>query len=89
MARAVPTLPVPEPSKSESLQGRDDTHPNFQTPKLTVRQGNGKLFDELDLGGLDSWAVELVDVAHWLLPEYQDVYSLDLAELGCTLQNIL
>ena len=25
------------------------------TPKLTVRQRHGKLFDELDLNGLDSW----------------------------------
>ena len=27
---------------------------------------------------------QLVDVACWLLPEYQDVFSLDPAELGCT-----
>ena len=25
------------------------------TPKLTVRQRCGKLFNELDLSGLDSW----------------------------------
>ena len=29
--------------------------PNFHTPRLTVRQRHGKLFDELDLSGLDSW----------------------------------
>ena len=84
MARAVPTLPVPEPPESESLQVRDDMHPNLQTPKLTVRQRHGKLFDELDLSGLDSWAPELADAAHRLLAEYHDIFSLDLAELGCT-----
>ena len=34
VAKVVPTLPVPEPPKSESLQDRDDTHPNLQTPKV-------------------------------------------------------
>ena len=59
-------------------------HPDLQTPKLMVRQRHGKLFDELDLSGLDSWAPELADVAHWLLAKYHDVFSLDPAELGCT-----
>ena len=77
VARVVPALPVPEPPESESLQDRDDMHPNLQTPKLTVRQRHGKLFDELDLSGLDSWAPELADAAHWLLAKYHDVFSLD------------
>ena len=84
MARVVSALPVPEPPESESLQVRDDMHPNLQIPKLMVRQRHGKLFDELDLSGLDSWAPELADAAHWLLAKYHDVFSLDLAELGCT-----
>ena len=54
------------------------------TPKLTVRQRCGKLFDELDLSGLDSWPLELVDAAHWLLAEYHDMFLLDPVELGCT-----
>ena len=70
--------------KSESLQDRNDVHPDLQNPKLTVRQRHGKLFDELDLSGLHSWAPELVDAAHWLLAKYHDVFSLDPAELGCT-----
>ena len=49
-----------------------------------IRQRCGKLFDELDPSGLDSWAPELADKACWLLAEYHDVFSLDLAELGCT-----
>ena len=83
MARAVPTLPVPEPPESESLQDRANMHPNLQTLKLMVRQRHGKLFDELDLSGLDSWAPELADAACWLLAKYHDIFSLDLAELGC------
>ena len=49
-----------------------------------VRQRHCKLFDELDLSGLDSWAPELADAACWLLAEYHDVFSLDPAELSCT-----
>ena len=59
-------------------------HPDLQIPKLTARQRHGKLFDELDLSGLDSRAPELADAAHWLLTKYHDVFSLDPAELGCT-----
>ena len=49
-----------------------------------IRQRHGKLLNELDLSGLDSWAPELADKAHWLLAEYHDVFSLDPMELGCT-----
>ena len=49
-----------------------------------VRQRHGKLFNELDLGGLDTWAPKLANAAHWFLAEYHDVFSFDLAELGCT-----
>ena len=58
--------------------------PNLQTPKLTVRERHGKLFNELDLSGFDSWAPELADAAHQLLVKYQDVFSLGPVELGCT-----
>ena len=84
MARVISMLPVPKPPKPESLQVEDNTCPDLHTPKLTVRQRHGKLFNELDLSGLDSWAPELADAAHQLLAEYHDVFSLDLAELGCT-----
>ena len=36
-------------------------------PKLTIRQRHGKLFDELDLNGLDSWPLEVVEAASQLL----------------------
>ena len=78
MARAVTAIPVPEPPESKSLQAKDDTYPDFHIPKLMVRQRHGKLFDELDLSGLDSWAPKLSDTAHQLLAEYH----------AFTLQNI-
>ena len=49
-----------------------------------IRQRQGRLFDELDLSGLDSWDSVLADKAHQLLAKYHDVFLLDLAELGCT-----
>ena len=52
--------------------------------RLTVRQRHGKLFDELDLSGLDSWAPKLADAACQLLAKYHDMFSLDPVELGCT-----
>ena len=84
VARAVAALPVPEPPEGEQLQrGADKSH-DSHTPRLTVRQRHGKLFDKLDLSSLDSWTPELLDAAYWLLAKYHDVFSLDPAELGCT-----
>ena len=83
MARAVAALPVPEPPKGEELEEKVGKSHDPHTPVLTVRQRHGKLFDELDLSGLDLWTLELADAAHQLLAKYHDVFSLDLAELGC------
>ena len=83
MAGAVSVLPVPKPPKPESSQVEDDTGPDLHAPKLMVRQRHGKLFNELELSGLDSWAPELADAACWLLAWYHDIFSLDPAELGC------
>ena len=65
------------------LEGADESHESH-TPRLTVKQRHGKLFNELDLSGLDSWTPELVDTAHQLLAKYHDMFSLDPADLGCT-----
>ena len=84
MARAMAIQPVPKTPKPGSLQVQDEVHPDPQTPKLTIRQRHGRLFNELDLSGLDLWAPELADKAFQLLAKYHDVFSLDPAELGCT-----
>ena len=55
VARAVVAHPVPKPPVEAHLQEGSDEPQDPHTPKLTVRQRHGKLFDELDLSGLDSW----------------------------------
>ena len=67
MARAVAALPVPGLPEGEQVQEGADKPHDSHTPRLTVRQRYGKLFNELDLNGLDSWTPELADTAHWLL----------------------
>ena len=61
VARAMAIQPVPKTPKPGSLQVQDEVCPGPQTPKLMIRQRHGRLFDELDLSGLDSWAPELAD----------------------------
>ena len=84
VARVVTALPVPKPPEEVQLQEGGNNPQSPHAPKLTVRQRHGKLFDELELSGLDSWAPELVDAVCWLLAEYHDMFSLDPMELGCT-----
>ena len=84
LSRAVVALLVCKPPMEAQLQEGDDEPQDPHTPKLTVRQRHGKLFDELDLSGLDAWPPGLVDAAHQLLAKYHDMFSLDPAELGCT-----
>ena len=84
VARAVATTEVPEPLAESRLPEGEDEPQSPHTPKLTIRQGQGKLFEELDLSGLESWPPDLADSAQWLLAKYHNVFSLDPAELGCT-----
>ena len=84
VARAVVALPLPKPPMEVQLQEGGKELQGPHTPRLTVRQRHGKLFDELDLSGLDSWAPKLTDATHWLLAKYHHVFSLDPTELGCT-----
>ena len=87
VAQAIPVQLLPKTPEPGSLTVPDKVCPDPQTPKLTIRQRHGKLFDELDLRGLDSWAPELADKAHQLLAKYHDIFSLDPVELGCTHSN--
>ena len=84
VARVAAASPVPKLPKSKGLWEGTNESPNFHTPRLTVRQRNGKLFDELDLSGLHSWTPELVDAVHQLLAKYHSIFLWDPAELGCT-----
>ena len=84
VAQMIPVQLVPGALEPDSLSDQREVCPDQQTSKLTIRQRCGKLFDELDLSSLDSWAPEMVDKAHQLLVEYHNIFSLDQAELGCT-----
>ena len=77
-------IPVPKPHMEVQLQEGADEPQDPHTPKLTVMQRHGKLFNELDLSGLDTWLLRLADATHQLLAKYHNVFSLDSAELGCT-----
>ena len=84
VVRMIPVQLVPEAHEPDILPDRDEMCQGQQTSKLTIRQRHGKLFDELDLRGLDHWAPKMADKAHQLLAKYHDIFSLDPAELGCT-----
>ena len=84
MARRVAAIAMPKPLPETKVWEGEDGPQNLLTPNLTVRQRKGKLFENLDLSGLDSWPLELTDAAHQLLANYHDIFSLEPAELGCT-----
>ena len=86
VVRAVEVTWVPEPLVQTGLMGamgeiEDDGH---QMPKLTMKQRQEKLFEELDLSRLESWPPELVASTQSLLAKYYDVFSLEPSKLGCT-----
>ena len=84
VARVEVASPVPVPPEGEELEEKADRFHGSPASKLTVRQRHGKLFDELDLSGLELWTLEMADTAHQLLAKYHDVFLLDPAEVGCT-----
>ena len=49
-----------------------------------MKERQEKLFEELDLSGLESWPPELVASAWSLLAKCHDVFSLEPSKLGCT-----
>ena len=61
----------------------DESH-GVQVPRLTMKQRQEKLFEELDLSGLESWQPKLAYSAWSLLAKYHDVFSLEPSELSCT-----
>ena len=84
VAQVVAATTVPELLvRTNLLEGVEEPH-NLQAPKLTVRQRQGRLFEELDLSGLESWPQELADSAQSLLAKYHDVFLLEPSKCGCT-----
>ena len=84
MARAVAATWVPQPPMQTSMTAVLDKAQGIQMPKLTVKQRQEKLFEELDLSGLESWPPKLADSTQSLLAEYHNNFSLEPNKLGCT-----
>ena len=84
VVRAVKVTWVPEPFVQTGLTGILEEDHSHQTPKLTVKQREEKLFEELDLSGFESCPPELAASTQSLLAEYHDVFSLEPSKLGCT-----
>ena len=80
VVRAVMATWVPQPPMQTGMKEALDEAHDLQTPKLTMKQRQEKLFEELDLSGLESWPPNLADSAQSLLAEYHGVFSL----LSCT-----
>ena len=66
-------------STEESEKGH-----GHQMPKLTMKQQQEKLFEELGLSRLESWPPDLAEATRSLLAKYHNVFSLEPSELGCT-----
>ena len=84
VARVVAANQVPEPQMRPGIMEVLDKAQGIQMQKLTREQRQEKLFEKLDLSGLESWPPELADSAQSLLAEYHDIFSLEPCELGCT-----
>ena len=83
VARAIAMATIPKLPMDFGSQGEESRPQNPCKPKLTMRQRQGKLFDELDLSGFRSWSLELqmLPAGFWL---NITMSSLEPTELGCT-----
>ena len=84
VARAVVATQVSEPPIHTGVMEVLDKAQGLQMPKLSMKQRQEKLFKEMDLSGLESWPLELMDSTWSLLAEYHDVFTLEPSKLGCT-----
>ena len=84
VVRAVTVMWVPKPPMQTSIMEALDEAQGLHMPKLTMKQRQEKLFEELDLSGLEPWPPNLANSTHSLLAEYHNVFSLELSELHCT-----
>ena len=86
VVRAVEVTQVPEPLvQIGSMEMMGEVEGNgHPAPKLTMKERQEKLFEELDLSRLESWPPELAASTQSLLPKYHDIFSMEPSKLGCT-----
>ena len=84
VSRMVTTNAIPEkvllPGTLEAL----DKSKTNEAQQLSIEERRDKLFEKLDLLGLESWMPENKEKALDLLAEFHDVFALKLEEMGCT-----
>ena len=84
VARVIAATQVPEPPMWMGMIEALNKAQGLQMAKLTAEQRQEKLFEKLDLSGLDFWPLKLVDSAWCLLTEYHDIFALEPSKLSCT-----
>ena len=84
VVRAVAATQVPEPPMWTGMIETLDEAQAIQMLKLTMKQRQEILFEELDLSGLESRPSKLADSTQSLLAEYHNVFSIEPSKLGCT-----
>ena len=84
LVTAVMATWLPEPPMQAIVMEVLDETQGLQASKLTAKQRQEKLLEELDLSGLESWHPKLADSAWSLLAEYHDVFSLEPSKLCCS-----
>ena len=86
VARAVAASWVPEPPIWTGVMEALDGVQGLQMPKVAVKQRQEKLFEELDLSGLESWPPKLADSIWSLLAEYMTYSPKNTANLAVLIQ---
>ena len=84
VVRAFTVTWVPEPPVETGLTEVPEEDHGHQMPMLTLKQKQEKLFEELDLSGLESWPPKLAASSCSLLTGYHDVFALEPSKLDCT-----
>ena len=84
VARVVAANLVPELQMWPGMIDTLDDAQDVQAPRMTMGQRQKKLFEKLDLSGLESWPPELADFTCSLLAEYHNIFSLESNEPSCT-----
>ena len=66
-----------------TLEALDKSKTN-EAQQLSIEEQREKLFEKLDLSGLESWLPENKEKALDLLAEFHNVFALEHGEMGCT-----
>ena len=84
VVRVVAPNLVPELQMQPGMLDALDETQGVHAPKMTIGQRQEKLFEKLDLSGLESWPPELAESTHCIFAESHDIFSLESGIFGCT-----